>query len=246
MTFKTKLGTLGIASVLGAGLFVGTTEAEAAVTPLWEVRTVDQVKEDLTDVGGEQAYVVKWGDTLGVIADALDIDMNTLAQVNDISNEDKIIVDSRISFSKDEQVITFEDEKNEVESYDISEPEQVEEVVEEEPVYTEPVEEVYTERVEEEPVEEEFVEEVYTEPVYTEPVSSNSEQEAKEQIAFKESTDNYYAKNGRYIGKFQLDYTYLGGDYSPANQEKVAEEYVASRYGSWNEALEHHEIHNWY
>ncbi|MFR0555434.1 LysM peptidoglycan-binding domain-containing protein [Loigolactobacillus coryniformis subsp. coryniformis] len=63
--------------------------------------------------------------------------------------------------------------------------------------------------------------------------TSNSEQAAKDWIANKESGGSYTATNGQYIGKYQLTSSYLNGDYSAANQEKVADSYVASRYGSW-------------
>ena len=52
--------------------------------------------------------------------------------------------------------------------------------------------------------------------------------------------------NGRYIGRYQLDSSYLNGDYSAANQEKVAEQYVASRYGSWEAAKAFWEANGWY
>ena len=74
-------------------------------------------------------------------------------------------------------------------------------------------------------------------------VSSNS---AKEAIAQKESGGSYTATNGKYIGRYQLDASYLNGDYSIANQEKVAEQYVAQRYGSWDAALAFHNAHGWY
>ena len=74
-------------------------------------------------------------------------------------------------------------------------------------------------------------------------VSSNS---AKEAIAQKESGGSYTATNGKYIGRYQLDASYLNGDYSAANQEKVAEQYVAQRYGSWDAALAFHNAHGWY
>ena len=70
---------------------------------------------------------------------------------------------------------------------------------------------------------------------YTSNVSGN-EQAAKEWIAARESGGNYGARNGQYIGRYQLSASYLGGDYSPANQERVADQYVASRYGSWSAA----------
>ena len=59
---------------------------------------------------------------------------------------------------------------------------------------------------------------------------------AKEWIAQKESGGSYDAQNGIYIGRYQLTNTYLNGDYSIENQERVADAYVASRYGSWSAA----------
>ncbi|HET1765069.1 TPA: LysM peptidoglycan-binding domain-containing protein, partial [Streptococcus pneumoniae] len=65
---------------------------------------------------------------------------------------------------------------------------------------------------------------------------SGSEAEAKEWIAQKESGGSYTATNGRYIGRYQLTDSYLNGDYSAENQERVADAYVAGRYGSWTAA----------
>ena len=70
---------------------------------------------------------------------------------------------------------------------------------------------------------------------------------AKEWIAQRESGGSYNAQNGRYIGKFQLDSAYLNGDYSPANQERVAQKYVNERYGgSWDNAKAFWVAHGWY
>lgn len=80
---------------------------------------------------------------------------------------------------------------------------------------------------------------------YTSNVSGN-EQAAKEWIAARESGGNYGARNGQYIGRYQLSASYLGGDYSPANQERVADQYVASRYGSWSAAQSHWLSNGWY
>lgn len=60
---------------------------------------------------------------------------------------------------------------------------------------------------------------------------------AKEWIAMKESGGSYTAQNGIYYGRYQLTNTYLNGDYSAANQERVADAYVANRYGSWSAAM---------
>ena len=75
---------------------------------------------------------------------------------------------------------------------------------------------------------------------------SSSEEAAKEWIAQKESGGSYTKQNGNYYGKYQLSISYLNGDLSAANQEKVADQYVASRYGSWTAAQSFWESHRWY
>lgn len=133
-------------------------------------------------------------------------------------------------------------------------------VEEEEPVVEEPV---YVEPEVEEPVVEE--------PVVEEPASgsidyysaslgsmpenaglSESELAAKLEIRRRESTHNYdiYSVSGNHYGAYQMldSYftTYGYGDRSPASQEAAANGYVASRYGSWQAALAHHNANNWY
>lgn len=69
---------------------------------------------------------------------------------------------------------------------------------------------------------------------------------AKEAIAMTESGGSYTAQNGQYYGRYQLTSSYLGGDLSEANQERVADKYVAERYGSWEAAWQFHLSHGWY
>ena len=80
---------------------------------------------------------------------------------------------------------------------------------------------------------------------YTSSVSGN-DAAAKAWIAARESGGSYSAQNGQYIGKYQLSASYLNGDYSAANQERVADQYVASRYGSWSAAQSFRQSHGWY
>lgn len=84
---------------------------------------------------------------------------------------------------------------------------------------------------------------VYSAPSQAQPSGVIS---AKEWIAQKESGGSYDAQNGRYIGRYQLTNSYLGGDYSQANQERVADSYVAQRYGSWEAAMAFHLANGWY
>jgi len=76
--------------------------------------------------------------------------------------------------------------------------------------------------------------------------TSGESSSAKAWIANKESSNSYSATNGRYIGKYQLDSSYLNGDHSPANQEKVADQYVNSRYGGWDGAKTFWQSNGWY
>ena len=80
---------------------------------------------------------------------------------------------------------------------------------------------------------------------YTSSVSGN-DAAAKAWIAARESGGSYTAQNGQYVGKYQLSASYLNGDYSAANQERVADQYVASRYGSWSAAQAFWQSHGWY
>jgi hypothetical protein len=77
-------------------------------------------------------------------------------------------------------------------------------------------------------------------------VASDSESSAKAWIANRESNGSYSVQNGQYIGKYQLSSSYLNGDYSAANQERVADNYVASRYGSWAAAKQFWQANGWY
>lgn len=95
--------------------------------------------------------------------------------------------------------------------------------------------------------------EAYYEPVcyysntyWYESDDAEAEAEAKEWIAWRESGGDYDARNGQYIGKFQLNEMYLDGDYSEEAQEAAAEAYVQDRYGSWQAAQEHWEANGWY
>lgn len=226
---KKGLLTLGVTAALTGTFAVNNTlTAEAAE---WEARTVEEVQTDIQSNGIESRYTIQWGDTLGTIAKALDISVDQIVDVNEIANRDLIITGNTLHLSTDLDTVSIEDNvTHEVETFELEETE-VEEV-------DNSVEETVEAPVEEAPVEET--------PVESTNIASDSEAEAKAWIAFKESTDNYDARNGRYIGKYQLTDTYLNGDFSPENQERVADEYVASRYGSWVAAKEFWLQNGWY
>nr|WP_053792400.1 LysM domain-containing protein [Apilactobacillus kunkeei] len=81
---------------------------------------------------------------------------------------------------------------------------------------------------------------------YTGSSYTGSSSSAKAWIANRESGGSYTASNGQYYGKYQLGAAMLHGDYSAANQERVADQYVAARYGSWDNAKSFWLQHGWY
>ena len=66
-----------------------TTKAEEQPQN-WTARTVEQIKADITSNENQQTYTVQYGDTLGNIAQAMNIDLVELAKINQIANADLI------------------------------------------------------------------------------------------------------------------------------------------------------------
>ena len=180
----------------------------------------------LTFAQERTVYTVKPGDTLSEIAETYNTTVEKLAKLNNIKNVDLIFVD---------QVLVINGEAPATQ-----EPSTVAAAaaatVEVEASSATPE---ATEVVEETPV----AEESYSAPAAT---VGGSEAEAKEWIAQKESGGSYTATNGRYIGRYQLTDSYLNGDYSAENQERVADAYVAGRYGSWTAAKNFWLNNGWY
>ena len=170
-------------------------------------------------------YTVKEGDTLSEIAETHNTTVEKLAENNHIDNihliyvGQELVIDGPVAPAATPAPTTY------------AAPAAQDETV------SAPV--VETTEVEETPVVSETVaEETVASTEVSAPAAtvSGSEAEAKEWIAQKESGGSYTATNGRYIGRYQLTDSYLNGDYSAENQERVADAYVAGRYGSWTAA----------
>ncbi|AXJ12048.1 LysM peptidoglycan-binding domain-containing protein [Streptococcus pluranimalium] len=56
----------------------------------WIPRSVDDIKSDIVNVEETSTYTVQYGDTLSTISEAMGIDMNVLANINNIANIDLI------------------------------------------------------------------------------------------------------------------------------------------------------------
>ncbi|HGF7683866.1 TPA: LysM peptidoglycan-binding domain-containing protein, partial [Enterococcus faecium] len=180
-----------------------------------------------TTAHADEAYTVQSGDTLSAISQKYVGDnslINAIAESNSISDINLIYSGQQLTIPTEGSAQVAAEPQAAVQEAPVqTEPVQAEQPVVQETVQTE---------TQAAPVAETQAAPAVTETAAT-PASTSS---AKEWIAQKESSGSYTATNGRYIGRYQLDSSYLNGDYSAANQERVAEQYVASRYGSWEAA----------
>ncbi|PQE48250.1 peptidase M23 [Enterococcus faecium] len=190
-----------------------------------------------TTAHADEAYTVQSGDTLSTISQKYVGDnslINAIAESNSISDINLIYSGQQLTIPTEGSAQAAAEPQAAVQEAPVqAEPVQAEQPVIQETVQTE---------TQAAPVAETQPAPAVTETAAT-PASTSS---AKEWIAQKESSGSYTATNGRYIGRYQLDSSYLNGDYSAANQEKVAEQYVTSRYGSWEAAKAFWEANGWY
>lgn len=183
-------------------------------------------------------YTVRQGDTVWGLAQAHNVSISDIDAVNPNINVDThlIIVGDTINLPDGVTVTLPSETTDAVATQPV--------VANEQPTTQEVVSPVVTQAqpvVEQAPVAPQVQEQSQVQET-TAPVTSS----AKDIIAGRESGGDYNAQNGRYQGKYQLDASYLNGDYSPANQERVADNYVAERYGSWDNALAFWNNNGWY
>lgn len=182
-------------------------------------------------------YTVKEGDTLSEIAETHNTTVERLAENNHIDNVhliyvgQELVIDGPVAPVATPAPATYAAPAAQDETVSAPVAETTEIVEEVAPVASAPV------------VEETVAAAETSAPAAT---VSGSEAEAKEWIAQKESGGSYTATNGQYIGRYQLTDSYLNGDYSAENQERVADAYVAGRYGSWSAAKNFWLNNGWY
>lgn len=259
MDFKTK-GFIASLAVCG-GILLGTTNANAdtytvqngdtlsavaqktntSVETLANINHIADVNEIAvgqkieTDYVETDEYVVQSGDTLSAIALKYGVSVEEIKNANGLSS-DLLLVGQKLkvggqlqsqSQSQSQPQVQTEAETQEQAQPQVQAQEQVQ-----------PQAQTQTEA---QPQEQPQVQAQTQQPTL-----NDNEQSAKNWIAQKESNGSYSATNGQYIGKYQLSSSMLNGDYSPENQERVADNYVTQRYGSWQNAKEAWLANGWY
>lgn len=214
-----------------------------------------------TTANADSVYTVQSGDTLSSISYKLGHDLtyvDSLASTNQIANKNLIYVGQKLVIKDDgevtqataQQAATLPEASQALASASVEsqQPSQTPVVASQAPVATSQVQSVAPQQSTAS-----AAQQSYSAPLQTQATSSNysssvsgNDAAAKAWIAARESGGSYSARNGQYVGKYQLSASYLNGDYSEANQERVADQYVANRYGSWSAAQSFWQSHGWY
>ena len=186
-----------------------------------------------TVVANADTVTVKAGDTVSELAQKYNTTVNTIQQLNNLSNPNLIFVGQQLKVNNDNngQAVAQQNANNNAQQQATSQNTQAQASTQQ--------------AAQQQAASQNTQAQASNNSNYSSNVSG-SDAAAKAWIAQHESSNNYNARNGQYIGKYQLSASYLNGDYSPANQERVADQYVAQRYGSWTNAQRFWEANGWY
>ena len=194
---------------------------------------------------------VKAGDTISSIAKENNVSVSSIEAANDLSNINMIYIGQEIEVGKNGQVTSTQPQQQAAVAQTPAKPAQSNQAQPkaQAPVQQKVVQPQQTSQGQVQPQQAQtkvVVQQAASQPATTSNNSgSSSEAAAKAAIAGRESGGSYSASNGQYYGKYQLGKSMLNGDLSEANQEKTADNYVNSRYGSWSNALKHSDQYGW-
>lgn len=182
-----------------------------------------------TAVANADTVTVQAGDTVSEIAKKYNTTVEEIQNLNQLENVNLIYVGEELVVNTNGQAATTASSEAPAATATVSSQAPVQQAPAQQQVASAPAQQATSQQT-------------YTAPAAT----SSDEASAREFIAARESGGSYSAANGQYYGKYQLSRSYLGGDLSAANQERVANNYVQSRYGSWTAAKNHWLQNGWY
>lgn len=182
-----------------------------------------------TAVANADTVTVQAGDTVSEIADKYNTTVEEIQNLNQLENINLIYVGEELVVNTNGQAATTASSEAPAATATVSSQAPVQQAPAQQQVASAPAQQATSQQT-------------YTAPA----AASADEASAREFIAARESGGSYSAANGQYYGKYQLSRSYLGGDLSAANQERVANNYVQSRYGSWTAAKNHWLQNGWY
>lgn len=191
-----------------------------------------------TAVANADTVTVQAGDTVSEIANKYNTTVEEIQNLNQLENVNLIYVGEELVVNTNGQAATTASSEAPAATATVSS---------QAPVQQAPAQPVAQQAPAQQQVASAPAQQATSQQTYTAPAATSSDEaSAREFIAARESGGSYSAANGQYYGKYQLSRSYLGGDLSAANQERVANNYVQSRYGSWTAAKNHWLQNGWY
>lgn len=191
-----------------------------------------------TAVANADTVTVQAGDTVSEIAGKYNTTVEEIQNLNQLENVNLIYVGEELVVNTNGQAATTASSEVPAATATVSS---------QAPVQQAPAQPVAQQAPAQQQVASAPAQQATSQQTYTAPAATSSDEaSAREFIAARESGGSYSAANGQYYGKYQLSRSYLGGDLSAANQERVANNYVQSRYGSWTAAKNHWLQNGWY
>lgn len=254
MTTKTKTLITSLAVCGGILLGAGTAEADAtytvksgdtlsgiaertgqSVSDLAQKNNISDINNlsvgqviEIADTSENGTYTVKSGDTLSGIAEKYGTTVDRLMQLNNLSSDFLTVGEQIATVGSQEPAQTVQTQPQSTTTNSTQSAQNSSQT------YTQAQNSQNVQSADQQ-----------TSTYYNSSVSE-SEQAAKEWIAQRESHGSYSARNGQYVGKYQLSADKLNGDMTPANQERTADNYVKQRYGSWAQAKQAWLQNGWY
>lgn len=254
MTTKTKTLITSLAVCGGILLGAGTAEADAtytvksgdtlsgiaertgqSVSELAQKNNISNINHlsvgqviEIADTSENGTYTVKSGDTLSGIAEKYGTTVDRLMQLNHFSSDFLVVGEQIATVGSQEPAQTVQTQPQSTTTNSAQSAQNSSQT------YTKAQNSQNIQSADQQ-----------TSTYYNSSVSE-SEQAAKEWIAQRESHGSYSARNGQYVGKYQLSVDKLNGDMTPANQERTADNYVKQRYGSWAQAKQAWLQNGWY
>lgn len=257
MTTKTKTLITSLAVCGGILLGAGTAEADAtytvksgdtlsgiaeltgqSVSELAQKNGISDINHlsvgqviETDDTSESGTYTVKSGDTLSGIAEKYGTTVDRLMQLNHLSSDFLVVGEQIATVGSQEPAQTVQTQPQSTTTNSAQSAQNSSQT------YTQAQDSQNSQNIQSA--------DQQTSTYYNSSVSE-SEQAAKEWIAQRESHGSYSARNGQYVGKYQLSADKLNGDMTPANQERTADNYVKQRYGSWAQAKQAWLQNGWY
>lgn len=257
MTTKTKTLITSLAVCGGILLGAGTAEADAtytvksgdtlsgiaertgqSVSDLAQKNNISDINNlsvgqviEIADTSENGTYTVKSGDTLSGIAEKYGTTVDRLMQLNNLSSDFLVVGEQIVTVDSQEPAQTVQTQPQSTTTNSAQSAQNSSQT------YTQAQDSQNSQNIQSA--------DQQTSTYYNSSVSE-SEQAAKEWIAQRESHGSYSARNGQYVGKYQLSVDKLNGDMTPANQERTADNYVKQRYGSWAQAKQAWLQNGWY